>query len=288
MGTQKPILVFAPAKLNLTLDILGRRADGYHLLDMVMQTISVYDTLLLTPTEGQGVTLLCDRAGIPCGNSNTVQKAAEAFYRAAGIQNQGLQVNILKRIPEQAGMAGGSTDAAAVLRAMNSLYETKFTIEQLCEIGLTVGADVPFCLRGGTMRVGGIGEVFQPVPTLPSCFFTVCKPPISVSTADAFARVDTGAVVEYHTPNLIKALQEGDLSAIAAGLGNAFQQALVVPEVETLRKQMLQLGAMGSCMTGSGSAVFGIFPDRQGAETCRTALLQEYTQVFVCEPVSAE
>lgn len=288
MGLKKPMRVFAPAKLNLTLDILGRREDGYHLLDMVMQSVSVYDTLLLTPINEPRIELLCDREGIPCGDGNTVRKAAQAFYQAAGIQSKGLHVHIQKRIPEQAGMAGGSTDAAAVLRAMNQLYQTGFSMEQLCEIGLLVGADVPFCLHGGILRVGGIGEVFTPVPALPPCFFVVCKPPVSVSTAEAFTRVDTGANTPRHTPGMLQALQTGILTDVAAQLGNAFQDVLEVPGVASLQKQMVELGALGACMTGSGSAVFGIFATRQGAEACRTALLQHYSQVFLCEPVSAE
>ena len=288
MGREKPMRVFAPAKLNLTLDILGRREDGYHLLDMVMQSVSIYDTLLLTPMNEPRIALQCDREGIPCGNGNTVRKAAEAFYRAAGIQNKGLHVHIQKRIPEQAGMAGGSSDAAAVLRTMNKLYQAGFSMEQLCEIGLSVGADVPFCLRGGMWRVGGIGERFSPVPALPPCFFVVCKPPVSVSTAEAFARVDTGANTSVCTPAMLQALQTGTLTNIAAQLGNAFQDVLKVPGVDALQQHMVELGALGACMTGSGSAVFGIFATRQGAEECRTALLQHYSQVFLCEPVSTE
>lgn len=289
MQTGRPICVYATAKLNLTLDILGRRADGYHLLDMVMQTVSVYDTLLLTPTPTPGIDLLCDRAGIPCGEENTVQKAARLFYQAAGISDGGLQIRMLKRIPDQAGMGGGSADAAAVLRAMNRIYGVGFTMEELCTLGLKIGADVPFCLRGGTMRAEGIGEILTPLPPMPQCFFVVCKPSVSVSTAAAFAQADReGASYPRFTPAMMKALETGELSLIAEGLGNSFSLALPLLQIEELRQALLRLGALGACMTGSGSAVFGIFSERVSAERCREELRKTYQHVFVCEPVGAE
>lgn len=289
MQLSKPVLVYAAAKLNLTLDILGRRPDGYHLLDMVMQTVSVYDTLMLTPTEHPAVELLCDREGIPCGEGNTVQKAVRLFFEAAGIQNQGMQVRILKRIPDQAGMGGGSADAAAVLRAMNRVYQTGFKENELCELGLQVGADVPFCLRGGTLRAEGVGEIFTPVSPMPPCFFVVCKPDVSVSTAQAFARADReGDAFPRYTPSMIQALHTGSLAKIASCLGNSFEYALELPEILELKQSFLFMGALGACMTGSGSAVFGIFDSRMQAEQCREQLRKKYSQVFVCEPSDAE
>lgn len=289
MHMGRPICVYATAKLNLTLDILGRRADGYHLLDMVMQTVSVYDTLLLTPTQTPGVDLLCDRAGIPCGEENTVQRAAHLFYQAAHLPNGGIQIRMLKRIPDQAGMGGGSADAAAVLRAMNRIYDAGFTMDELCALGLKIGADVPFCLRGGTMRAEGIGEVLTPLFPMPQCFFVVCKPSVSVSTAAAFAQADRdGASYPRYTPVTIKALETGELPLIAGSLGNSFSLALPEPQIEELRQALLRMGALGACMTGSGSAVFGIFSERVSAEQCREELRKKYRHVFVCEPVGAE
>lgn len=289
MQQSQPVIVYAAAKLNLTLDITGRRSDGYHLLDMIMQTVSVYDTLLLEPTQQPSIQLSCDRAGIPCGESNTVQKAANLFYQAAGIKNKGIHIRMLKRIPDQAGMGGGSADAAAVLRAMNRFYQTSFSMEELCKIGLQVGADVPFCLRGGTLRAQGIGEILTPVPTMPGCCFVVCKPQISVSTAQAFARADQeGAAFPKYTPNMLGALKTGSLRQIASSMGNSFEYALELPEIQQLKQSLLSLGALGACMTGSGSAVFGIFSSRSQAELCRKELRKKYNQVFLCEPSAAE
>lgn len=289
MHRARPIIVYAAAKLNLTLDILGRRPDGYHLLDMVMQTVSIYDTLMLTPTQQLGIELLCDREGIPCGKDNTVQKAARLFYQQAGISNGGIGIQILKRIPDQAGMGGGSADAAAVLRAMNRIYKTGFTLEELCELGLQIGADVPFCLRGGSMRAEGIGEVLTPVAPVPGCYFVVCKPEVSVSTAAAFAQADRdGAAYPRFTPAMLDALKTGGLPQIAQCLGNSFTLALPLPQIEALRQAFLDMGALGACMTGSGSAVFGIFSERVSAERCREELRKTYRHVFVCEPVDAE
>lgn len=289
MQTAKPMIVYAAAKLNLTLDILGRRPDGYHLLDMVMQTVSIYDTLMLTPTQQSGIELLCDREGIPCGKDNTVQKAARLFYQQAGISNGGIRIQILKRIPDQAGMGGGSADAAAILRAMNRIYNTGFSLKQLCEIGLQIGADVPFCLCGGTMRAEGIGEVLTPLTSMPSCYFVVCKPEVSVRTAAAFAQADRdGAAYPRFTPAMLSALKTGGLSQIADCLGNSFTLALPLPQIEQLRQAFLAMGALGACMTGSGSAVFGIFSERVSAERCREELRKTYQHVFVCEPAGAE
>ncbi|WP_283607158.1 4-(cytidine 5'-diphospho)-2-C-methyl-D-erythritol kinase [Faecalispora anaeroviscerum] len=286
---EQPMRVYAAAKLNLTLDILGRRPDGYHLLDMVMQTVSIYDTLLLTPTQHPGVDLLCDRAGIPCGEENTVRKAARLFFQQAGIRGGGLRIQILKRIPDQAGMGGGSADAAAVLRTMNRMYHAGFTMDELCKLGLKVGADVPFCLRGGTMRAEGIGEILTHLTPMPQCFFVVCKPSVGVSTAAAFAQADRdGASYPRFTPAMTEALAAGELPRVAGGLGNSFTLALPLPQIEELRQTMLRRGALGACMTGSGSAVFGIFSERVPAERCREALREEYRSVFVCEPVGAE
>lgn len=289
MQTGQPVRVYAAAKLNLTLDILGRRPDGYHELDMVMQTVSVYDTLVLTPVEHPGTQLLCDRAGIPCGEENTVRKAARLFYEFAGLRGQGLRIQLLKRIPDQAGMGGGSADAAAVLHTMNRMYHTGFSMEELCRIGLQIGADVPFCLRGGTLRARGVGERISPLPPMPPCCFVVCKPPAGVSTAAAFAQADkSGEALSHFTPAMIQALQSGSLHKVAGCLGNSFSAVLPLPQLEELRRSLLSFGALGACMTGSGSAVFGIFEQRVLAELCRERLREKYRHIFVCEPTGIE
>lgn len=172
---------------------------------------------------------------------------------------------------------------------MNRIYDAGFTMDELCALGLSIGADVPFCLRGGTMRVGGIGEVLSPLAPMPPCFFVVCKPSVSVSTAAAFAQADRdGASYPRYTPAMAAALGSGQLHLIAGGLGNSFSLAMPEPQIEALRQALLHMGALGACMTGSGSAVFGIFSERVPAERCREELRKKYRHVFVCEPVGAE
>ena len=285
----RTVRAYAAAKLNLTLDILGHREDGYHLLDMVMQTVSIYDTLLVTAEEDGGILTVCDSAGVPCDESNTVHKAVRAFFDYIKIPGESVRIHIAKRIPAQAGLAGGSADAAAVLRALNGMYGAGLTTEQLCEIGLSVGADVPFCIRGGTMRAEGIGELLTPAPKMPTCFFVVCKPPVGVDTAGAYALSDGGVFVPHRrTPEMLRVLEAGELGGVCAALGNDFEDILQLRQVSELKERLLALGALGACMTGSGSAVYGVFARRIEAEACRAALIPQYRHVFVCEPVGSE
>lgn len=279
------MIVKAFAKINLSLDILGKRADGYHLLDMVMHSVSLCDTLTLTEMK-EGVTVSCDREGIPCGPENTVYRAAEAFYRYTK-RTPDIQISIDKQIPSQAGLAGGSADAAAVLRALNLMHQTNLSMETLCEIGLTVGADVPFCVVGGAARVQGIGEKWRPVIPLPDCRIVICKPPLGVNTAEAYAKADEqgGTGRALYTKQVLQGLEQGDLSEIGSALGNAFSDLLPLPEVDIIRDHMLRDGAAGACMTGSGSAVYGLFASGDAAEQCGRGLLPLYPETFLCRPI---
>lgn len=279
------MIVKAFAKINLSLDILGKRADGYHLLDMVMHSVSLCDTLTLTEMK-EGVTVSCDREGIPCGPENTVYRAAEAFYQYTE-RTPGIQISIDKQIPSQAGLAGGSADAAAVLRALNLMHQTNLSMETLCEIGLTVGADVPFCVVGGAARVQGIGEKWRPVIPLPDCRIVICKPPLGVNTAEAYAKADEqgGTGRALYTKQVLHGLEQGDLSEIGSALGNAFSDLLPLPEVDIIRDHMLRDGAAGACMTGSGSAVYGLFASGDAAEQCGRGLLPLYPETFLCRPI---
>ncbi|WP_195984166.1 4-(cytidine 5'-diphospho)-2-C-methyl-D-erythritol kinase [Clostridium sp. D33t1_170424_F3] len=281
------MIVKAYAKINLSLDILGKRADGYHLLDMVMHSVSLCDTLTLTEKK-EGVTVSCDREEIPCGPENTVYRAAEAFYQYTKL-TPGIRIAIDKQIPSQAGLAGGSADAAAVLRALNRMYQTDLPLETLCEIALTVGADVPFCVVGGAARVQGIGEKWQPVAPLPDCRIVICKPPLGVNTAEAYAKADEqgGTGKALYTKRVLQSLEQGALFEIGNALGNAFSDLLPLPEVDAIRRQMLRDGAAGSCMTGSGSAVYGLFAGEDAAEQCRRNLLPLYPETFLCRPIRA-
>lgn len=273
----------AYAKINLTLDITGRRADGYHLLRMVMQSVSLCDCLTITE-GGPGIRIVCARADVPCNESNTVYKAAAAFFAFSGKQ-PGITIEIQKNIPSQAGLGGGSSDAAAVLHALNDVFHTGYSKETLCEIGVKVGADVPFCILGGTALAEGIGEKLSLLPPMPRCHLVICKPPVGVDTKKAYALADTFGAAGAYTEAMLQAVRSGSLRAVAENLGNAFEQVMQLDDVANIRNIMKSTGSLGACMSGSGSAVYGIFENEAAAQACRTVLEQQYEQVFVCEPV---
>lgn len=279
--------ILAPAKINLALDITGRRPDGYHTLQMVMQSISLYDRISVHETKTGKIEVICDDSNIPCGEENTVRRAAEAFFEQSGIPlKRGVMFKISKQIPEQAGLGGGSADAAAALKLLNMIYHTGLTPIQLQKIGLSVGADVPFCIRGGTMLAEGIGENLVPIKSLPLCHIVVCKPAAGISTKEAYAAFDSaGYALTDYTSKLLDALNTGSLSEIGESLGNVFESANIPQEVLEIEKAMNFNGSLGACMTGSGSAVFGLFNDFQKAKSCKEVLMKKYAKTFLCEPV---
>lgn len=278
------MLLFAPAKLNLALDIVGRRSDGYHFVDMVMQTIDLYDEVELGLTGG-GINVECGELPLPEGEGNTAYKAARLFFEYVGVK-RGVDVNITKRIPAGAGLAGGSADAAAVLVGLNALLGVGLTVGQLCEIGVKVGADVPFAILGGTSISGGIGEKLTPLPALKGCCFVVVKPSVSVSTAAAYKAWDEKRPKgEKGIEGVVEAVKEGDVRALSSSVFNVFEEVLQLCEVKNAKKALLENGALGAAMSGSGSAVFGIFEDKREAERTAGTLKGRFEQVFLCTPV---
>jgi 4-diphosphocytidyl-2C-methyl-D-erythritol kinase len=274
----------AYAKINLTLDIAGKKTDGYHLLRMVMQSVSLCDRLTLTQ-GAPGIRLRCGRADVPCDESNTVYKAAAAFFAYSG-KLSCIDITIEKNIPSQAGLGGGSADAAAALHALNALYHTGYSVETLCKIGLQAGADVPFCVLGGTALAEGIGERLTALPPLPHCFLVICKPPVGVNTKRAYALADSLRVAGMNTEPMLEAIRSGSLSAAASALGNDFERVVRLKDVESIKQVLCLAGALGACMTGSGSAVYGIFEEKSAAAACKAELAEEYAEVFLCEPVN--
>lgn len=277
--------VNAYAKLNLTLDFAGRRADGYHLLRMVMQSVSLCDQIELG-WEESGIRVLCGRADVPCDESNTAYRAASVFFAHSGLSPRAT-VKITKRIPSQAGLGGGSADAAAVLLALNRRFQTGYSVRELCALGVRVGADVPFCILGGTALAEGIGEILTPLAPMPHACFVVCKPAVGVNTGEAFGLADLHGVRGGATEAMLAALKSGSLKRVAASLGNDFERVVPLAEVAQIRQAMLERGALGACMTGSGSAVFGIFEARDAARSCKEDLQAQYAEAFFCEPVGA-
>ncbi len=256
----------AYGKINLTLDVVGRREDGYHLLDTVMQTISVWDELEIQHSRQPGVHLQCNRESLPTDSKNTAFRAAKFFLEDRGLQNEGVYIFIKKHIPSRSGMGGGSADAAAVLRGLNEMYETKLSAEKLMELGAKVGADVPFCVIGGAARCTGTGAQVEPIVPMPECWLVVCKPPTGMSTPRAYALLDQYPLSSIQaTPRMLEAMAVGSLKRIGRSLANRFDETLRMAPVRALKRAMTDAGALGAMMTGSGSSVYGIFETEQRA-----------------------
>lgn len=283
MQQRKSVTVLAPAKLNLALDVVGTLPNGYHDLDMVMQAIDLQERLVLR--RSPYLNLRMPGSFVPVNNKNTVIKAALAFFDYTGLL-AGVDITIHKAVPVRAGMAGGSADAAGVLVGMNELYGAKLSMSELCAIGATIGADVPFALMGGTCRVRGVGDLLKPLPPCPDCRFVVVMPSIGVSTPEAFQRYDQmGSPVHPDCERQEAAVRAGDLAAICAAAGNALEHCSGAQETPAICAKLNEHGALTSQMTGSGAAVFGVFDGEDAARAAVQALQGSYKQVYLCRPV---
>lgn len=277
----------APAKVNLALDILRKRPDGYHDLCMVMQSVSLCDTVEVRERE-DGFALRMEGFTPPEGKKTLEQRAAEAFFDFLGKPMPGLEVSIEKRTPAYAGLGGGSADVAALLHILREQYAPELSGEDLERIGFTVGSDMPFCVRGGTALAEGRGEILTDLTPLPECFFVLCKPDFGIPTPELFALVD-GSELERRPDitGMTEALDCGDLEGVAARLYNSFEEVLPAAygEVFTIKERLRELGALNAVMSGSGPTVFGIFREKETA--CRAAekLQKTYEQTFLAQPV---
>ena len=276
------------AKLNLTLDVLGKRPDGYHDLKSVMQTISVRDDIEIDVGTGEPWRLLCDKEGIPTDETNLAWKAAKVFFDAVKKDPEGLEIRIVKRIPSGAGLGGGSADAAAVLRALNRHYGHPFSVGALAELGAQVGSDVPFCTLCGTAMVEGRGEKLRKLPDMPDCVFVVCKPEFSISTPELYRKIDEREIAKRPDNRAMEsAILAGDLGKVAENLCNVFDPIVTEEHLELnyIKSIFNSYGAAGYQMTGSGSAVFAIVPDFEFAAVICNMLRDNYPQVFIAKPV---
>ena len=277
----------APAKVNLALDILDTRPDGYHDMKMVMQTISLCDTVSVEETAA-AFELRTDGDFIPAGKKTLEQRAAEAFFEAAGLPMPGLRVTLEKVTPAYAGLGGGSADVAALLRILRDTYAPELSTEELERIGFTVGSDMPFCVRGGTALAEGRGEVLTDLPPLPDCWFVLCKPDFGIPTPSLFALVDGGELTcRPDIGGMGLALESGDLAGVAARLGNVFEEVLPEEyhEVFTIKNRLMELGALNAAMSGSGPTVFGIFSEQETAKRAAEVLKETYQQTYLAVPV---
>jgi len=276
------------AKVNLTLDVLGKREDGYHDLKSVMQTISIRDDIEIDIGTGKPWSLKCDKEGIPTDSRNLAWKAAEVFFEAIKKDPEGIEIRITKRIPSEAGLGGGSADAAAVLRALNRHYDAPFSILALAELGAEVGSDVPFCTICGTAMVEGRGERLRKLPDMPDCVFVVCKPAFSVSTPDLYMKIDAVEIAKRPDNQAMEsALLAGDLGKVAENVCNVFDPVVTADHLELnyIKSIFNSYGSIGQQMTGSGSAVFAIVPDFEFAAVICNMLKENYPDVFIAKPV---
>lgn len=276
------------AKINLTLDVTGKRPDGYHDIKSVMQTISIRDDIEIDLDTGKPWVLRCSDESIPTDSRNLAWKAAEAFFRVTGKDPNGIEIRIHKRIPVEAGLGGGSADAAAVLRALNRHYENPLSILALAELGGQVGSDVPFCVLCGTAMVEGRGERLRKLPDLPDCFFVVCKPQFSSSTKTLYEKLDRCAIARRPDNQAMEsALLAGDLEKIAQNIWNVFDPVVTEDHLELnyIKSIFNSYGSIAQQMTGSGSAVFAIVTEFEYAAVICNMLKENYPQVFIAKPI---
>lgn len=281
------VKVKAFAKINLLLDIVATRTDGYHDLFMIMQSVGIYDTVTVENIKGRNIKITCNIDGIPLDEKNIAYKAADAFFKATKIKNKGISIDIEKRIPHAAGLAGGSADGAAVIVALNKIFNTNLTGDELCKIGVTVGADVPFCIKGGTLLSQGIGDVLSKVKPLRKCYILLAKPDFSVNTGYAYKQFDECGKV--HTPDkfgMLCAIQNRDLNEICSKMENVFEQFIEVPKRIDIKEIMRKNNAIGTCMSGSGPTIFGIYTSKDDADRSADELLPYAKDICVCTPVN--
>ena len=280
----KSIELKSRAKINLSIDVLGKREDGYHLVEMIMQTIDLYDIINITENDIDEININSNSLDIPLNKNNIVYKAAEVLKERFNIKS-GLNIFIQKNIPVAAGMAGGSCNAAAVLVGLNKLWNLKLSEKQLQEIGLTLGADVPFCISGNAALAQGIGEELTYIKGLPKDIsILICKPNLFVSTKDVYQGLDLDNIKDRPDNKLlIKCLEEGNIKVLSENMVNVLETVTskMHEEILDIEKVMLDNNALGSMMSGSGPTVFGLFEKEEDAIKGKEKLLKKYNQVYV-------
>ena len=272
------------AKINLSIDVLGKREDGYHLVEMIMQTIDLFDKIKIFSLKEDTIIIESNRLDIPLDSTNIVYKAADLIKKQYNIK-EGVKIIIEKNIPIAAGMAGGSSNAAAVLVGLNQLWQLKLSENKLKELGLKLGADVPFCIGGQTALAENIGEKLTKIDGLSeNIFILVCKPELFVSTKEIYEEIDS-KIIEKRPNNklLIQLLKENKIQQIADNMYNVLEEVTRerYPVIEEIEKIMMENDALGSMMSGSGPTVFGLYRNREDAENCKNKLLKKFSQVYI-------
>ena len=275
----------ALGKINLGLDVLGRRENGYHDVRMVMQTVYLYDLITLKKKEEPGIELTTNLSFLPVNENNLAYRAAKLLMDEFGLPG-GLLIRLEKHIPVAAGMAGGSSNAAAVLYGMNRLFSLGLTEKELMERGVTLGADVPYCILRGTVLAEGIGEILTPLPSMPRCQILLAKPPVNVSTRMVYEKLDACQIVNHpDIDGLIRGLQDQDLGKVASSMGNVLEEVTIgeYPVIDEIKRIMRESGALNAMMSGSGPTVFGIYADRAKARAAAARIREQKLakQVYV-------
>lgn len=284
--TGKRAMARSYAKINLTLDILGKRANGYHDVEMVMQTVSLFDLLIIDKCYG-GISVKTNLHYLPDNDKNIAYKAAKAFFDYTHIRSS-VKIMIHKNIPVAAGLAGGSGNAAAVLCAMDRLYGTMLSKEELFKLGASLGADVPYCIMGGTAIASGIGEILTPIEPLRKMPILLVKPPINISTAAIYEEIDSAKILRHpDTAAMRRSIAANDINAISDNLCNVMESVTEkqCPVIGGIKKKMRMNGAVGTLMSGSGPTVFGIFDDYNKAKRSHDSFSRQYKDVFLVETI---
>ena len=280
------IKVKAPAKVNLAIDVLGRRPDGYHSVSLVLQAVSLYDTITITTNDSKEISISCNNSSVPCDKTNIAYKAAESFFAKTRTENPGINIHIDKVIPSQAGLGGGSSDGAAVIMGLNALFNTHLKDKDMEDICSYIGADVPFFINGGTQLATGIGTDMEKLHSMPDCYMVICKPDINISTKEAYDAIDAAGVKQFkYSDEVIKGIYMRSLNSVVTSMYNDFDVFMDIEEVNNIKKFMYDNKAKGACMSGSGSAVFGVFSKENHAVKCVESLKKQYNQTFLCQPI---
>lgn len=278
----------AYAKVNLTLDVLGLRPDGFHDLQSVMQTVSLHDDVQICIGTKAPWEIVCSDPSVPTDGRNLVWKAAVLFFDTQGLDPDGIAITLTKRIPSQAGLGGGSSDAAAVLRALNRFYGAPLSVDELAQLSARIGSDIPFCVHGGTFMCEGRGERLRPVSPMPDCTMVICKPDFSISTPELYRKLDEAPILDRpDNCAMEQALRAADVPAVAKLLKNVFDPVVSdrFPLMDQIRHCFMESGALGCQMSGSGSAFFGIVPDAACAERLCRQLNGLCPQSWIVAPV---
>ncbi|KZL90057.1 4-(cytidine 5'-diphospho)-2-C-methyl-D-erythritol kinase [Clostridium magnum] len=280
------MLLKAYAKINLSLDVVGKREDGYHLLKMIMQTVDLYDILNVKKTC-RDIKVICNKPYVPTDERNLAYKAAELFINTYKIDG-GIDIYLKKYIPVAAGMAGGSTDAAAVLKAMRTLYKPELEDKELMELGLKIGADVPYCIVGGTALCEGIGEKITSMKSFKNHILVVIKPPFGVSTKEVYSNLDINKIIKHpDTDLLVKYVEEDNLLGVCRNMKNVLENVTLKKHMtlKNIKKEVLDAGAIGTLMSGSGPTIFAFFEDMLKAQMCYDKMKKIYKEVFITRTI---